>query len=370
MKTLSNFYRGKKVLLTGHTGFKGSWMAEWLLLLGADLYGLSLEPETNPSLFVQSGLAKRMHHKILDICNRDALTAEVLAIQPDVVFHLAAQPLVIDSYNIPVETFQTNVMGTIHLMDVLRKLEKPCTAVMITTDKCYENREWLHSYREEDAMGGYDPYSASKGCAELAISAYRRSFFNPVQGSPIAIASARAGNVLGGGDWAKDRIVPDCIRAIIKDELIPVRNKIATRPWQHVLEPLGGYLLLAKELSAYNGVGEINSQARGRCYGDFASGFNFGPNLTSNRTVEALVEELIKNWRGRWNDCSDPNAVHEASKLNLAYDKAFHLLDWKPKWDFEMTIEKVAEWYREVHEGEDPAKKIRQQILSYTILNT
>lgn len=366
MNSLSNFYKGKKVLLTGHTGFKGSWMSEWLLLLGADLYGIGLEPNTNPSLFGQLCLAKRMRHKVLDICDKDALAAEVLSIQPDIVFHLAAQPLVVDSYDIPIETFHTNVMGTIHLMDSLRKLENPCTAIMITTDKCYENREWLHSYREADAMGGYDPYSASKGCAELAISAYRRSYFNPSQGSPIAIASARAGNVLGGGDWAKDRIVPDCIRAIVQDKVITVRNKIATRPWQHVLEPLGGYLLLAKELSTYNGVGEISDQASGRNYTDYASGFNFGPNLSSNRSVAVLVEELIKNWKGMWADCSNPDAVHEASKLNLAYDKAFHLLNWEPKWDFESTIEKVAEWYRNVHDGADPVEATRTQIQNYT----
>ena len=215
-------------------------------------------------------------------------------------------------------------------------------------------------------MGGYDPYSASKGCAELAIAAYRRSFFNPDENSKIALASARAGNVLGGGDWAKDRIVPDCIRAITSGEVIPVRNKVATRPWQHVLEPLGGYLLLAQRLSAFNGIDSNQGEQFGRLYRDFASGFNFGPNLTSNRTVAALVEELIKNWKGEWADRSDPRAVHEASKLNLAFDKAFHLLDWIPHWNFEETIKEVADWYREVHEGADPGETTREQIKKYT----
>lgn len=360
-----DFYKGKRVLLTGHTGFKGSWLAEWLLMLGADVTGLSLEPVTQPALFDQLKLAQRLNHHVGDIRDRDVVAKLVESVQPDIVFHLAAQPLVRDSYNIPIETFETNVMGTIHVMDALRQLEKSCTAVMVTTDKCYENREWLHSYREEDAMGGYDPYSASKGCAELTIAAYRRSYFNPEQGSLIALASARAGNVLGGGDWAKDRIVPDCVRAIIEGEVIPVRNKIATRPWQHVLEPLGGYLLLAQKLSAYNGVGDPSDQESGRSYSDLASGFNFGPNLTSNRTVAALVEELIKNWQGEWKDCSDPHAVHEASKLNLAFDKAFHLLEWQPKWDFESTIAKVVDWYRDVHQGADPIKKTHEQIQNY-----
>ncbi|MDA7891103.1 CDP-glucose 4,6-dehydratase [Akkermansiaceae bacterium] len=366
MKNFSNFYSGKKVLLTGHTGFKGSWMAEWLLMLGADLTGASLEAPTQPALFDQLALKKRMRHEVIDIRNTNAVSELIQSVQPDIVFHLAAQSLVRDSYNIPIETFDTNVMGTIHLMDGLRQLDKPCTAVMITTDKSYENREWLHSYREEDAMGGYDPYSSSKGCAELAIAAYRRSFFNPEKGNRIALASARAGNVLGGGDWAKDRIVPDCIRAISKGETIPVRNKIATRPWQHVLEPLGGYLLLAQKLSAYNGVALGEEQELGRSLPDFASGFNFGPNLTSNRTVAELVEELTKTWAGDWEDCSDPNAVHEASKLNLAFDKAFHLLQWQPKWDFEKTISEVTGWYREVHQGADPLGKTREQILQYT----
>lgn len=366
MTTIHQFYKNKRILLTGHTGFKGSWMSEWLLMLGAEVTGLSLEPPTQPALFHQLKLSGRLDHRIGDI--RDgALVADLVAeVKPDVVFHLAAQPLVRDSFEIPVETFETNIMGTIHVMEALKQLDKPCTAIMVTTDKCYENREWLHSYREEDAMGGYDPYSASKGCAELAIAAYRRSFFNPEKGSPIALASARAGNVLGGGDWAKDRIVPDCIRAITNGETIPVRNKIATRPWQHVLEPLGGYLLLAAKLSAYNGVGDAANQENGRSYADFASGFNFGPNLTSNRTVAKLVDELIKNWKGEWLDRSDPAAVHEASKLNLAFDKAFHLLDWKPCWDFEQTIRRVTDWYREVHEGEDPGEMTRLQINDYT----
>lgn len=334
MKCFKSCFKEKLVLVTGDTGFKGSWLCEWLLREGAEVYGVALPPETQPSLFNQLRLDERIQHWDMDIREREKLRNKVLDIQPDFVFHLAAQPLVRRSYKEPVETFDVNVMGTIHLMDALRGMEKPCTCVLITTDKCYENREWLHGYREEDPMGGFDPYSASKGCAELAIASYRRSFFP--YNSLVRIASARAGNVIGGGDWAEDRIVPDMVRALVAGQSVPVRNKTATRPWQHVLEPLSGYLLLAARLSEDSGL---------------AGAYNFGPALSSNRTVAELVEESLKHWEGDWEDRSDPSALHEAGKLNLATDKAFHTLGWRPRWDFETTVERTMTWYKAAHES-------------------
>ena len=329
----SDFYKDKRVFLTGHTGFKGSWLCEWLLALGAEVHGYALDPQPHEILFDQLGLPTRLASDTrADLADRSALSKAIAGANPDIILHLAAQPLVRLSYEIPVETFSTNVMGTAHLLEAVRTSGLECSIVCITTDKCYENREWLHAYREEDAMGGHDPYSASKGAAELVIASYRNSFFtssskiqNPK--SKILLASARAGNVIGGGDWALDRIVPDCVRALRSGSAIPVRNKIATRPWQHVLEPLGGYLWLAAKLAM--------SRENESCRPSLASAFNFGPNLTSNRTVADLVQELIRHMGGEWLDASDPAAHHEASKLNLAIDKAFHLLDWRPVWDFE-----------------------------------
>lgn len=345
----SDFYQGKRVFLTGHTGFKGAWLSEWLLSLGAEVHGFALDPQPHELLFDQLGLSARIHSDTrADLRDREALARALHVCRPEVVFHLAAQPLVRLSYEIPVETFAINVMGTAHLLDAIREYAKPCSVVCITTDKCYENREWLHAYREEDAMGGYDPYSASKGAAELVIASYRKSFF-PTDG-PIRIASARAGNVIGGGDWAKDRIVPDCIRAIRAGTPVPVRNKTATRPWQHVLEPLSGYLWLAANLHLRPVL---------------ASPFNFGPALSSNRTVAELAAELIKHTGGSWTDQSDPNAPHEASKLNLATDKAFHLLGWQPTWDFPNTIAKTAEWYMGEHNRESPESLTQGQIQVY-----
>ncbi len=349
-------YRGKRILLTGHTGFKGAWLAEWLLQLGAKVTGLALPPSTSPSLFDQLGLATRFDHRIGDIRDLSTVREIVDTVKPDFVFHLAAQPLVRLSYEQPVETYATNVLGTAHVLEALRLANRPCTIVAVTTDKCYENREWVHSYREEDPMGGYDPYSSSKGAAELVINAYRRSYFGPASG--IRLASARAGNVIGGGDWAADRIVPDCIRALQADQAIPVRNKVATRPWQHVLEPLSGYLWLAASLASDPG-----SPATA----PLASAFNFGPALTSNRSVAALVQEVLKHWPGRWEDRSDPHAVHEAKLLNLATDKAYHFLQWQPVWSFEETIAHTVSWYRDVSETSAQAHGLTlQHIEDYT----
>lgn len=367
---MKNAYRGKTVLVTGHTGFKGAWLSEWLLMLGARVVGVALPPNTQPALFEQLKLADRLEHHILDIRDGDALAQRVRATEPDFVFHLAAQPLVRQSYVEPVETYATNVMGTVNLLEALRELDAPyradercCACVFITTDKCYENREWVHGYREEDPLGGYDPYSSSKAAAELAIAAYRRSFFNPLNPErrpAIGIASARAGNVIGGGDWAKDRIVPDCIRSLGESEPILVRNPLATRPWQHVLEPLGGYLLLAlRQQSALNRQ-EINEIAA------MCTAYNFGPSLHSNRSVHELVDELISHWPGRWENGSAPLSEHEASKLNLTWDKAYHQLDWAPCWDFQESIRRTVTWYRQnLDERVDAAVLTHRDIAAY-----
>jgi CDP-glucose 4,6-dehydratase len=354
--SFANIYRGKKVLITGHTGFKGSWLSEWLLELGANVAGLALPSPTSPALFEELGLADHLDHCLTDIRDLEAVRQRVDSVRPDFIFHLAAQPLVRLSYREPVATYATNIMGTVNLLEAVRLAGRPCVVVCITTDKCYENREWLHAYREEDPMGGYDPYSSSKGAAELVIAAYRRSFFN---NSPVRLASARAGNVIGGGDWALDRIVPDCIRSLQAGANIPVRNKRATRPWQHVLEPLSGYLTLGMALANVSGSPDAGN---GLC-----SGFNFGPALASNRSVAELVEELLRHWPGRWEDQSDPRQPHEASLLNLAIDKSFHLLQWSPVWNFSETIRQTALWYRRVTDQPSAARELtRGQIALYT----
>jgi len=351
-----DIYRGKRVFVTGHTGFKGSWLCEWLLALGAEVYGYALTPPTKPALFNQLKLAKRIKsHEIGDVRDLKALKAAVKKARPDFVFHLAAQPLVRASYADPVGTFDTNVMGTVNLMEAVRSYSNNQTiaksnnisVVCITTDKCYENKETTRPYREDDPMGGYDPYSCSKGCDELAIASYRRSFFT-APGCPVRLASARAGNVIGGGDWALDRIVPDCMRALDAGQTIPVRNKVSTRPWQHVLEPLGGYLTLGAALASG--------------MHDAASGFNFGPDPKANRTVKELVTEILKHRKGKWADKSDPKAVHEAGLLNLDIRKAKRVLGWKPRWNFEETVARTVEWYAAVRAGERPHDVTCRQI--------
>ena len=360
MESMVKTYKNARVLITGHTGFKGAWLCEWLLSLGAEVHGLALPPPTKPSLFNQLGLVKRIKsHTIGDIRDLATVKNVVRRVKPDFVFHLAAQPLVRLSYKKPVETFDTNVMGTIHVLEAVRQLfckrtvTKTCSVVCVTTDKCYENKELMHPYKEDDPMGGYDPYSCSKGCDELIISSYRRSFFGTPE-SPVWIASARAGNVIGGGDWASDRIVPDCMRALMKGKTIAVRNKFAIRPWQHVLEPLGGYLTLGAALA---------SRTR---FNDYASCFNFGPDSKANRTVEDLVTEVLKWVDGKWEDEINPNAVHEAGLLSLDIRKAKRILLWRPRWKFEDTVRNTVDWYMKVNAGVNPRLITQDQIEGYS----
>lgn len=343
------FWTGKRVLLTGHTGFKGSWLSLWLEALGAEVYGLALAPDTAPSLFDQLGLAQMPGHALGDIRAPETVAARVAETAPDIVFHLAAQPLVLCGYRAPLETWASNVMGTAHVLDALRAAERRVAVLCITTDKVYENREWVHAYREPDRLGGHDPYSASKAACELVIDSYRRSCF---AGGPVRVASARAGNVIGGGDWAKNRILPDLARARAAGEALAVRNPAAVRPWQHVLDPLAGYLMLAEAL--WEG-----RPAAG-------SAFNFGPDPAEQRSVRELVGTALRHWPGNWRDASDPDAPHEAGRLSLATDKARALLGWAPRWGFAEAVARTMEWYRGVHEGADARALSLGQIAAFS----
>jgi CDP-glucose 4,6-dehydratase len=331
-------------------------LCEWLLELGARVSGYSLPPPTSPALFDQLGLGERLESQLGDVRDLAALHMSMREAEPAFIFHLAAQPLVRLSYREPVETYATNLMGTVHLLDAVRRLGLRCVVICVTTDKCYENREWPYGYREEDPLGGYDPYSSSKAAAEIAIAAYRRSFF--ATGEPISVASVRAGNVIGGGDWALDRIVPDCVRSLEAGTRIGVRNPHSTRPWQHVLEPLGGYLTLAASIAAARAVGDSKTLGR------LCSAFNFGPGLAANREVGALVTEVLRHAEGSWVDHSDPVAVHEAGRLNLTTDKAFHQLGWYPVWGFERTVAETMLWYRRPLER-SAVDLTREQIARY-----
>ncbi len=352
-------YSGKKVLVTGNTGFKGSWISQWLLQLNAEIWGYALEPPTEPALFNQLELGKEIRHIHGDVRHFAAIKDCLQQVKPDIIFHMAAQSLVRESYLTPLATMETNVMGTANLLEAVRQLKLSTVIVIITSDKSYENQEWLFSYRENDPLGGYDPYSASKGAAEIVASSWRRSFFNPAayKEHGVKVATVRAGNVIGGGDWAKDRIVPDCIRSLQNNEPIRVRNPFATRPWQHVLEPLGGYLLLGAKL--------LNSEEKDLA--KYCSAFNFGPLISSNKNVKILVEEIIKCWgNGSW-DYNKEEALHEASLLNLTIDKAYHLLEWHPLWDFKTTIEKTISWYKESFSNSVRVKELTsQQISAYS----
>jgi len=345
----SNFWKSKKVLLTGHTGFKGSWFTILLLKLGAEVCGYSLEPKTKNDLFykIYPNISNEIKHCIGDIRDIEKLSNVVKEYQPDVVFHFAAQSLVIESYKDPISTWNINVMGSLNLLESLKIVNKKCSVVVITTDKVYLNKEWEFGYRENDVLGGYDPYSASKASLELLLNSWRLSFCSKYEN--LLIASARAGNVVAGGDWAENRIIPDAIRALKTNQNIRVRNPDSTRPWQHVLEPLVGYLMQAEKMYK-----NIES---------YESSFNFGPFPNNNRKVSELVNQIVKVWPGNWVVEKNLNTnIHEANLLYLNIDKATKILGWQPKWDFKKTISKTIEWYYEVENDKNAFKKTLDDI--------
>ncbi|UUX96776.1 CDP-glucose 4,6-dehydratase [Aquabacterium sp. J223] len=343
------FWQGKRVFLTGHTGFKGSWLSLWLQSLGAELQGFALAPPTSPSLFEQARVAEGMTSHIGDIRDAEALTASMAAFRPDIVLHMAAQPLVRLSYQEPVTTYATNVMGTVHLLEAVRRAGSVRAVVNVTTDKCYDNREWVWGYREDEPMGGHDPYSNSKGCAELVSAAYRKSFLAP---AGIALATARAGNVIGGGDWAADRLVPDVLRALEKRLPVQIRNPHAIRPWQHVLEPLSGYLVLAQRLF---GQGQ-----------DAAEGWNFGPRDEDARPVQWIVEHLCDSWGDGATWTLQPgDHPHEATFLKLDISKARQRLQWAPRWSLETALKRITDWHQAWLDGQDVRSLCLNQITRY-----
>jgi len=336
----NNTYHNKKVLITGNTGFKGSWLSIWLLMLGAKVYGLSNGIPTTPSHFTAAGLDNKITYLKRDIRSLQDVKQIINKTKPDFVFHLAAQPLVRLSYSDPALTIETNVIGTMNILEALRRVNHPCSVIMITSDKCYDNVEWIWGYKETDALGGKDPYSASKGAAELIIKTYAHSFFN-TEKSHVKVASTRAGNVIGGGDWAQDRIVPDCVTAWANKENVKVRNLCATRPWQHVLEPLSGYLLLGQKLFENP---ELNGEP-----------FNFGPKADQNYTVSELINEMQKNWPGTALETlqNPDDQKKEARLLKLCCDKALHNLGWQPTLNFSEAIHLTVEWYRKYYNGDE-----------------
>lgn len=347
---MKTFWQGKRVFLTGHTGFKGSWLSLWLQSLGAEVIGYSLEPPSVPALFDEAHVGDGMRSIKGDILDLPKLQKTLQENKPDIVIHMAAQSLVQKSYRFPIETFSTNIMGTANVLEATRHVDSIRVVINVTSDKCYENQEWAWGYRENDPMGGHDPYSCSKGCAELITASYRRSYFNSEHAANIA--SVRAGNVIGGGDWAADRIVPDCIRAIVQGKSILIRNPNAIRPWQHVLEPLAGYLLLAQRLWD-------NGQ-------NYAEGWNFGPDEQHAVSVETMVNILCQLWGNdaKWSVDTDEH-FHEAHYLKLDSSKAIQSLAWRPILDIQETIALTVDWYKRYYEGEDPQKVTLEQISEY-----
>lgn len=351
---LFKIYNKRRVLITGHTGFKGSWSCLLLNKLGAYVYGYALDPPTNPSLFNEAKIGDLMTSIIGDIRDYDNLLKVMEQVQPEIVFHMAAQPLVRESYKIPVETYSINVMGTVHLLEACRNTNSVKAIVNVTTDKCYENREWHWGYRENEPMGGYDPYSNSKGCSELVTSSYRNSYFNPIKYAEhgVALASARAGNVIGGGDWADDRLIPDFIRAISKGEDVKIRSPYAIRPWQHVLEPLTGYLTLAAKL--YTGGN------------DYAQGWNFGPDDKDAQNVEWITRTICELWgEGASFSIDSYPQPHEANYLKLDCSKAKAELGWLPKWDIGITLKSIVAWNKSFLSGDNMRTVTEQQIDQY-----
>jgi CDP-glucose 4,6-dehydratase len=351
----AGFWQGKRVFVTGHTGFKGSWLCLWLQSLGAEVTGYALAPPTDPSLFETARVAAGMRSIIGDVRDGDGLAKATQTARPEVVIHMAAQPLVRYSYDQPVETYATNVMGVVNLLEAVRKCPGVRAVVNVTTDKCYENREWDWGYRENEAMGGYDPYSSSKGCAELVTAAYRNSFFNPARRAEhgVALASARAGNVIGGGDWALDRLIPDVMRAIESGQRVSIRSPHAIRPWQHVMEPLNGYLTLAEKLYAEDGA-------------SFAEAWNFGPADEDARPVQWIVERLTEAWGegAAWQLDRDPQP-HEAHYLKLDCSKAKARLGWQARWSLVQALDRIVEWHKAAQQGADARQLTLQQIAAY-----
>jgi len=350
----ASFFHGKKVFITGHTGFKGSWLCLWLHSLGAEVSGYALEPPTDPSLYELCALDKLVKSTIADVRDVALLSSAMSIANPDIVIHMAAQPLVRDSYKLPVETYGINVMGTVKMFEAVRSCKTVKAVINVTTDKCYENREWLWGYRENEPLGGYDPYSSSKACSELVTSAYRNSYFNhsEYKHHGVGVASARAGNVIGGGDWAADRLIPDCIRALLKKEKILIRNPHAIRPWQHVLEPLSGYLMLAQKL-----------YQDGR---SFSEAWNFGPVETDEKPVEWLVSNFCSRWgNGASYEIDEGPHAHEAHYLKLDCSKARTRLNWHPRWDLNKAIDGITEWTKAYRENRDVRNVCLQQINTY-----
>jgi CDP-glucose 4,6-dehydratase len=345
------FWKGKKVFVTGHTGFKGSWMSLWLQSMGAIVKGYSLEPNTEPNLYREAKVSENMESEIGDIRDLKNVSQSMLNFNPNILIHMAAQPLVRLSYQEPVETYATNVMGTVNVLEAARKCPNLKAIVSVTTDKCYENKEWDWGYRENEPMGGHDPYSSSKGCAELVTAAYRSSFFNTDDSA--SLASARAGNVIGGGDWAADRLIPDILRAFEKSEAVLIRNPLSTRPWQHVLEPLSGYLLLAERLYVH---------------GDqFAEGWNFGPKDEGCKPVSWILDKMVSKWgSGASWDVDTNNNPHEAGFLKLDCSKAANRLKWQPKWNLEDSLGLIIDWHQNYLSGKDVKKDCLKEINKYT----
>ena len=347
------FWHGKRVMVTGHTGFKGSWLSLWLQSMGAHVVGYALAPPTQPSLFEVAQVERGMTSIIADVRDLSKLQSVFRECMPEIVIHMAAQPLVRYSYQNPIETYSTNVMGTVHVFEAVRNTPSVKAVVNVTTDKCYENKEWLWGYREDEPMGGFDPYSNSKGCSELITSAYRRSFF---QEQGIALASARAGNVIGGGDWAADRLVPDILRAFERQEPVIIRNPNATRPWQHVLEPLSGYLMLAERLYTD---GQSSAEA-----------WNFGPHDDDARPVQWIVESLVTSWGSgaSWQQDGGTHP-HEAHYLKLDISKAKARLGWKPRWNLSQALSHIVEWHQKWLAGTDMKTASLEQINQYQLSN-
>lgn len=344
-----DFWVGRRVLLTGHTGFKGGWTSLWLQSLGADVCGLALPPPTAPALFEAARVGDGMDHRIGDIRDFQSVSDVMSDFQPEIVLHMAAQPLVRLSYDQPMETYATNVMGTVHVLEAARRCGSVRAIVTITTDKCYENKEWVWGYREDEPMGGHDPYSSSKGCAELVSAAYRKSFLRE---AGIAMATARAGNVIGGGDWALDRLIPDVLRALQGQQPVLIRNPHATRPWQHVLEPISGYLVLAERLVS---AGQQD-----------AEGWNFGPRDEDAKTVQWIVERLCEDWgHGATWEQQPGHHPHEAGYLKLDISKARHRLGWVPRWPLEVALQKIIDWHQAWLAGQDMRAVCLRQIDDY-----